>query len=405
MPYCVPYWSPSTYRAILRCVVAGAASEGRDVARLANRIARLLGLPGVVPCGSGRAAIELALRALGLREGTEVVVPTFCCASVIPPILAIGAVPRLADVGEELNLVPSTVEPVLSERTRAVIVPHLFGNPAEIEAIVELCRGRGIAVIDDAAQALGATLGGRPLGSFGDAGIVSFGNGKVCFGTGGGVLVSSRPEIREAARQVLLARGTAAEGIRNALAVLVWRRWRRWSLPAWRVLSRVRGLKTERRPYRRSAMRNVDAAVAVTLLETLAFNVRARRERAALYQELLRGAPGVRVIPHREGSACLTQVIALDPDGTAGTTVPGVIGALRAGGVEVNASYTPLHLLPEFQQFGGRELDHAARVWSRLVELPCEPSVQLDDVRRVTMIVRQVVTGSRDAATVGRGGS
>jgi hypothetical protein len=77
-------------------------------------------------------------------------------------------------VGAELNITAATVEPALSKKTRAIIVPHLFGNPADIGSITDLVKGRNIHVIDDAAQALGAAIDGRPVGSLGDVGIISF---------------------------------------------------------------------------------------------------------------------------------------------------------------------------------------------------------------------------------------
>ena len=154
-------------------------------------------------------ALEIALRACGVREGGEVVIPTFCCTSVVPPILAVGAQPVLADVGEELNITAKTIEAALTDRTTAIIVPHLFGNPADIDAIVDLARPKNIRVIDDAAQALGATIDGRPVGSFGNAGILSFGSEKVCSGLGGGVIVSRQEKQSQRRFKDGLATGAA----------------------------------------------------------------------------------------------------------------------------------------------------------------------------------------------------
>src|SRR5262245_62628085 len=149
-----------------------------------------LGVEHAIICGSGSLALEIAVRACGVGEGDEVIIPTFCCTSVVPPILAVGACPVLADVGDELNITAETVEAALTQKTRVIVVPHLFGNPAGINSIVNLAHRRDIRVIDDAAQALGATIDGQPVGSFGDFGILSFGREKVCFGLGGGVVVS-----------------------------------------------------------------------------------------------------------------------------------------------------------------------------------------------------------------------
>ena len=195
VPLASPFWSRETFRAIIRCLLSGQVIIGPDLAELKSRISEELAVQDVVLCGSGSLALELALRSCDVKSGDEVVVPTFCCTSVISPILAVGAVPVLADVGDDLNLSTKTVEPSLSKRTRAIIVPHLFGNPAEIDSIVDLARGRNIQLIDDAAQALGASLDGQNLGTFGHAGILSFGNEKVCSGIGGGVFLSRHAEV------------------------------------------------------------------------------------------------------------------------------------------------------------------------------------------------------------------
>jgi dTDP-4-amino-4,6-dideoxygalactose transaminase len=186
-----------------------------------------LGVEDALLCGSGSLALEIALGACGVREGDEVVIPTFCCTSVVPPILAVGAYPVLADIGEELNITAETVEAVLTNKTAAIIVPHLFGNPADISGIIELARRRNIRVIDDAAQALGATIDGRPAGSFGNAGILSFGSEKVCFGLGGGVVVSRQKDVLNGNLKIDLSAASLSPTLRSFLSTLVWRRWRR----------------------------------------------------------------------------------------------------------------------------------------------------------------------------------
>ena len=209
VPLSVPYWNGTTYRAIFRSLISGSVIAGRDLGKLRSAVMERLGVEDAIICGSGSLALELALRACGVREGDEVVIPTFCCTSVVPPILAVGAHPVLADVGEELNITAETVEAVLTNKTKAIIVPHLFGNPADIDAIVDLARPRNIRVIDDAAQALGATIDGRPVGSFGNAGILSFGSEKVCFGLGGGVIVSRQEKHLNARFKDGIATGAA----------------------------------------------------------------------------------------------------------------------------------------------------------------------------------------------------
>ncbi len=388
VPYCVPYWTGPTVLALVRCILTGQVIRGSDISRLGKRLADYLNIEAVLPCGNGRTALELALRTTGITESAEVVVPTFCCKSIVPPITACGAVPVFADIGEELNLTAETVEQAITSRTKAVVVPHLFGNPADISAILELCHGGGISVVDDAAQALGAKIAGRPVGTLGDAGVVSFGRGKVCFGTGGGALACSSQDIFNRANAFPLASAGWSDAVQVALSVLVWRKWRRYSLPFYRLIGKFGSQGPGSDSYRRQAMRNLDAAVAHTLMDTLDQNLKARRERVSAYHTLLQAEPRVTLFPHRTGSACLTQVIAVDGSRGSGIKTRDLVVRLRSKGYEVDGSYTPLHLAPEYRHFAKRPLENAESIRDTLIELPCEPSVSLKEVANISEIIR-----------------
>jgi perosamine synthetase len=346
-------------------------------------------------CGSGSLALEIALRACGVGEGDEVVIPTFCCTSVVPPILAVGAHPVLADIGEELNITAETVEVALTNKTAAIIVPHLFGNPADIEAIVEIARRKRIRVIDDAAQALGATIGGRPAGSFGDAGILSFGSEKVCFGLGGGVVVS-RTEILNGNLKIDLSAARLSPTLRGFLSTLVWRRWRRWTLPLHMGFSRTKsaGPDSPPSPYRNGILPNLNAVVALSLLHTLDENIAARRARVRAYQDLLGSDERLTVISHRPESACLTQVVHVLPGSDGDDLSARIVRALRQAGYELQGSYVPIHLLPYYDLSLRKRSSYAERVWSDLIELPCEPEVNLRHVEQMVAIVKRVLEKS-----------
>src|SRR5438552_13582789 len=240
VPLCVPYWNGATYRRVIRSFALGTIIDGPDLSELRSLVIETLGVEDAVLCGSGSLALEITLRACDVRQGDEVVIPTFCCTAVVSPILAVGALPVLADVGEDLSITAETVEAVLTDKTKAIIVPHLFGNPADIKAIMELARGRTIRVIDDAAQALGATIDGRPIGRLGDAGILSFGSEKVCFGLGGGIVVSRNKDFLNGSSKIDLAPAELSPAVRNFLSTIIWRCWRRWTFTVQAALSRAK---------------------------------------------------------------------------------------------------------------------------------------------------------------------
>jgi dTDP-4-amino-4,6-dideoxygalactose transaminase len=142
---------------------------------------------------NGSVALELALRAFGIGPGDEVVVTprTFVASAFC--VMLVGATPVFADVDPDSgNITAGTIEAVLTERTRAVIPVHIAGWPADMAAIMELARRRGLIVIEDCAQAHGAELGGRPVGSFGDAAAFSFCQDKIISTGGEGGFISFR---------------------------------------------------------------------------------------------------------------------------------------------------------------------------------------------------------------------
>jgi perosamine synthetase len=391
VPLAVPYWNAATYRSILRCFLSGRIIDGPDFGKLRSQLIETLSVADAVLCGSGSLALELALRACGVREGDEVVLPTFCCTALVAPVLSVGAIPVLADVGDELNMSAATVAAVLSKKTKAIIVPHLFGNPANINAIVDLAHGRGIGVIDDAAQALGATIDGRWVGSFGDVGILSFGSEKVCFGLGGGVVVGRDQAFPRSG--IGLAPALLAPALRRLLSTLIWRRWRRWTQPVRAALSGNKRAGPEAPPelYRQETMANLNAAVAFSLVQTLRENIAARRARVRAYHELLGAEERLTLMPHQPGSACLTQVVRVLAMRHGEDMSAQLVEVLGGAGFEIQGSYVPIHLLADYQHLARRPLPHAEGIWADLIELPCEPEVSMNDVERIAAMVKQVV--------------
>jgi len=245
---------------------------------------------------------------------------------------------------------------------------------------------------------LGATIDGRPAGSFGDAGILSFGSEKVCFGLGGGVVVSRQKINIEGGSKVKLPPARLSPTLRTFLSTLAWRRWRRWTLPARAWFSHVETTSPDSppNPYRKEILPNLNAAVALSLLQTLDENIVARRERVRAYDDLLGSEERLRLVPHRPGSACLTQVIRVLPACRGDDLSAHLIEALHRAGYEVQGSYVPIHLLllPYYQSWARQRLPHAERVWGDLIELPCGPEVSFVHVEKMACVIKQALSSA-----------
>ncbi len=180
----------------------GAFTLGAEVECFEQEFAAYCETEEAVGVSSGTAALELALRGLGIGPGDEVVVPTYSFIATAEAVTATGAVPVLVDVDPENAVLTAEIaEPALTARTRCVIPVHLFGRTVEMDPLLELCRSRGIHVVEDACQAHGARYRGRPVGSLGDAGCFSFYPTKNLGAWGdGGALVTSDPALAQRVR-------------------------------------------------------------------------------------------------------------------------------------------------------------------------------------------------------------
>ncbi len=190
----MPAW-PSPSRAQIKAVTAVLRSgtlnywTGTEGRALEREYAEKLGRAHAVAVANGTLALELALRGFGIGPGDEVVVPARSFIATASCVVAVGATPVFADIDPETSdLTAETLEAVLTERTAAIIVVHAAGWPAEMGPIIDLARSRGVLVIEDCAQAHGATYRDRPIGSFGDAACFSFCQDKIVAAGEGGLI-------------------------------------------------------------------------------------------------------------------------------------------------------------------------------------------------------------------------
>lgn len=181
---------------LVKEVLSGNAVDGASVQKFEDELASYLGSKRVISFNAGRTALYVALQALRLKPGNEVIVPAYTCAIVFEVVLRLGLKPLTVDVNPETyNIDPEQIPKVISRKTKAIVAVHLFGYPCEMDAITDISRKHGLYLIEDVAQALGAEYHGKKASSFGDLAIFSFGPSKSLTGGEGGALTVNNESL------------------------------------------------------------------------------------------------------------------------------------------------------------------------------------------------------------------
>lgn len=190
--------------ALARSLDSGVFCLGPEVARFEREFAAFTGAPHCVAFNNGTSALHVAMRLLDLKPGDEVITTPFTFVATSWAIAYVGATPVYVDIDDAtFNLDPKLVEQAITPRTRAVLAVHLYGHPFDADPLVEICRRRGLALVEDAAQAHGARYKGRPVGSFGVASAYSFYPAKNLGACGeGGALTLAREDQARRARSL-----------------------------------------------------------------------------------------------------------------------------------------------------------------------------------------------------------
>lgn len=349
------------------------APEGPQVSAFEQEFSRVVGSQAASAVNSGTAALHLALRLVGVKEGDDVIVPTFTFAATAFPVLYLNARPVLIDSERDSwNMDPNLLEEALHERAQqgrqaAAVVPvHIYGQSANMDRIVELCERYRVPFIEDAAEALGASYAGRHVGTFGRIGIFSFNGNKVITTSAGGMLVSDELDLVKASRKLAKQ---AREDKPHYEHVEIGYNYR---------------------------MSNVLAGIGRAQLTALPERVAARRRHFDQYVEALADLPGVKFMPEAQWgihSRWLTT-LTVDPK-LFGAENQDIQRALAEEKIESRPLWKPLHQQTVFtgvRKYGGAVADE---LFEKGVSLPSGSSLTETDLHRVAEIIRKVHVNSK----------
>jgi perosamine synthetase len=203
IPLSAPDISEQDIQAVVDVLRTPNLSSGPKVSEFEQSISRYIGASHVIAVSSGTSALHLCIRALGISEGDEVIVPSFTFIAVANAVRYEKATPVFVDIDKEtLNLDPALLEAAITPRTRAVIIVHTFGCPADLPRILDIARKHQLLVIEDACEAIGAEYGGKKVGTFGDVGVFAFYPNKQITTGEGGAIVTDNAEIARKTRKL-----------------------------------------------------------------------------------------------------------------------------------------------------------------------------------------------------------
>lgn len=328
------------------------------------------GVEHAVAVSTGTAAVHLALHALDVGPGDEVIVPAHTFIGSASPVTYLGARPVFADVTPDTHCLDSdSVKSLLTERTKAIVAVHINGCAADMKALSAVGTAAGVPVIEDMAQALGTGIDGRPVGGFGDLACVSLFEQKVITSGGeGGAVLTNNPAYAERMRRLR----SHGEGPIEGRPGLIWAHEVGYN-------------------YR---LTSVQAAVGLSQHARLGAMVEARRRSAAQLSERLAGTDGLELPVEPEGTvhAFWKYVVRVVP-GDGRPPAAEIAATLRSRGIPVLLRYPfPLHKQPAFAEHQGASLPVAERLSQELLALPSHPGLEERHLDHVADEVRRAVS-------------
>lgn len=310
---------------LLECIETGwISSEGPFIKEFEQKFAARMGRKHGIAVCNGSAAIDATIEALEIRQGDEVIMPTFTIISCIAQIVRNGGKPILIDSDPlTWNMDISQIEAKITARTKAIMVVHIFGLPVDVDKVLDIAKRHGLKVIEDAAEMHGQTYKGKPCGSFGDISTFSFYPNKHITTGEGGMILTNDDELAEKCRS-----------LRNLCFQ-----------PHKRFVHEHLGWNLR--------MTNMQAALGLAQLERLDEFVERKRKMGALYTELLKDVPGLQLpLAKTEYSENVYWVFGILLDKSCGINAENVMNKLTMSGIGTRPFFYPMHQQPVLKRLG-----------------------------------------------------
>lgn len=350
------------------CIDTGwISSEGPFVKRFEDELSASVNRKFGIAVSNGSTALEVAVAALGISEGDEVIMPTFTIISCATAILRNGAVPVLVDSEPDTwNMDPGQIESKISKKTKAIMVVHIYGMPVDMDPIIAIAKKYKLKIIEDAAEAIGQTYKGNPCGSFGDISTFSFYPNKHITTGEGGMVLTDDPILAE-----------KCYSLRN----LCFQKEQRF-------LHEDLGWNFR--------MSNLQAAVGVAQLEKLEEHIEKKRKIGKLYNSLLKDTKGIQLpLSSTQFASNIYWIYGIILDDNIPVNAKEICTRLAKKGIGTRPFFWCMHEQPVFMKktlFKGESYPNAEKMARRGFYLPSGLNLTDDTVHRVSSIFKRIIS-------------
>ncbi len=359
LPVAEPEVGDKELEYVTECITSNwISSVGKFVTQFEEEFAHFCGTKYAVATSNGTVALHLALAVLGVGAGDEVIVPTLTFIATANTVTYTGAKPVFVDSEPDTwNIDPEKIGPAITPRTRAIIPVHLYGHPANMEPIIELAEKYNLYVIEDAAEAHGATYNSRIVGSIGDMGCFSFFGNKIITTGEGGMITTNNKEFEQKAR-MLRDHGVS---------------------PDKKYWHPVIGFN-----YR---LTNIQAAIGVAQLEKVDRVLDRKREIAMFYNSLLKDVTGITLPPEASWAKNVFWMYSILIEEEYGIGRDELIAKLKESGVDSRPVFYPIHTMPPYRQ--DIVLPVAEELGSKGISLPSGIGLKDEEIERVASLIKK----------------
>ena len=363
IPLSSPDITESEIEAVTAVLRTSQLSLGPQMQAFEHAMAEYVGVSHAVAVSSGTAGLHLCIKALGIGEGDEVIVPSFTFIAAANAIRYERAQPVFVDIdAESLNMSPASIEQAITPKTRAILAVHTFGRPADMAAIMDIAKRHHLLVIEDACEAIGATYRGHQAGSFGDAAVFAFYPNKQITTGEGGMVVTRRPELAERIR-----------ALRNQ---------GRYDSTDWLQHAEV-GYN-----YRLS---EINCALGIAQLQRIESILQQREKVARQYQQALAEVSGL-ILPATDVPGAriswFVYVVRLDASFTEADR-DSIVTTLTSAGIGCGRYFAPIHMQPSYAAWrNSASLPVTEAQASRTIALPFFNRITEDEIAQVSSTLR-----------------